>query len=158
MMKKEKRECVVCGKKFTPKTANAKYCSEKCYKKQKAILDKNRKEKSKKIEKPLKKNEKKVAKVETKEVVKLPKKPAVKVEVVKVAEIAKQKEVLVHEGDFVCFVNSTPEHIMKFGMRLVKVALDHIHERENKEGCKCKKTDKKSCKCSKKVAKKTTKK
>lgn len=155
MMKKEKRECVVCGKKFTPKTANAKYCSEKCYKKQKAILDKNRKEKSKKVENPLKKNEKKVAKVETKEVVKLPKKPAVKVNIVKVV---KQKEVLVHEGDFVRFVNFTPERIMKFGMRLVKMALDHIHERENKEGCKSKKTDKKSCKCAKKVAKKTTKK
>lgn len=158
MMKKEKRECVVCGKKFTPKTANAKYCSEKCYKKQKAILDKNRKAKDKKVEKPLKKVDKKVSKVESKEVVKLPKKPAVKVEIVKVAKIAKQKEVLVHEGDSVRFVNFTPESILKFGMRLVKMALDRIHERENKEECKYKKTDKKSCKCAKKTVKKSSKK
>lgn len=157
MMKKEKRECVVCGKKFTPKTANAKYCSEKCYKKQKAILDKNRKAKDKKVEKPLKKADKKVSKVESKEVVKLPKKPTVKVKVVKVKK-SKVKEIFVNKGDVIHFVNFEPERILKFGMRLVNMALDHIHERENKEGCKCKKTDKKSCKCAKKAVKKPSKK
>lgn len=154
MMKKEKRECVVCGKKFTPKTANAKYCSEKCYKKQKAILDKSRKEKSKKIEKPLKKNEKKVAKVETKEVVKLPKKPAVKVKIVNI----KPKEVLIHKGDNVRFVDFPAERILKFGMNLVKMALESMHEVEEKKSCECKDSKKRSCKCAKKVAKKTSKK
>lgn len=42
MKKKETRICAVCGKKFTPKTANAKVCSEKCRKAWKAKLDKNR--------------------------------------------------------------------------------------------------------------------
>ena len=26
------RKCAICGKKFTPKSANAMYCSKKCYK------------------------------------------------------------------------------------------------------------------------------
>lgn len=42
-MKKEMRKCAVCGKKFTPKTANAVTCGEKCYKARKAKLDKARK-------------------------------------------------------------------------------------------------------------------
>lgn len=41
-MKKEVRKCAVCGKKFTPKTANALTCSEKCYKVRRAELDKKR--------------------------------------------------------------------------------------------------------------------
>lgn len=41
-MKKEMRKCAVCGKKFTPKTANAVTCGEKCYKVRKAKLDKVR--------------------------------------------------------------------------------------------------------------------
>lgn len=153
MMKKEKRKCVVCGKKFTPKTANAKYCSEKCYKKQKAILDKSRKEKAK-VNKPLVKCEKKVAKVESKEVVKLPKKPAVKVKVVSV----KPKEVLIHKGDNVHFVDFPAERILKFGMKLVKMALETIHELEEKKSCECKDSKKKPCKCTKKPVKKPTKK
>lgn len=36
----EKRECVICGKKFTPKTANALVCGDKC---RKALKQKNRK-------------------------------------------------------------------------------------------------------------------
>lgn len=154
MMKKEKRECVVCGKKFTPKTANAKYCGEKCYKKQKAILDKSRKEKSKKVVDAPKKVEKKVSKVETKEVVKLPKKPAVKVKVVNI----KPKEVLIHKGDNVRFVDFPAERILNFGMKLVKMALDTMHELEEKKSCECKGSKKKSCKCAKKVAKKPIKK
>lgn len=47
-MKKEMRKCAVCGKKFTPKTANAVTCGEKCYKVRKAKLDKARK--AKKVE------------------------------------------------------------------------------------------------------------
>lgn len=42
MKKKETRICAVCGKKFTPKTANAKVCSEKCRKAWKAKRDKKR--------------------------------------------------------------------------------------------------------------------
>lgn len=153
MMKKEKRECVVCGKKFTPKTANAKYCSEKCYKKQKAILDKTRKGKAK-VNKPLVKSEKMVAKVESKEVVKLPKKPAVKVKVVNI----KPKEVLIHKGDNVRFVDFPAERILKFGMKLVKMALETMHEMEEKKSCECKGSKKKPCKCAKKSIKKPTKK
>ena len=41
--KVEKRKCAVCAKKFTPKTANAKTCSKKCYKTRKSELDKVRK-------------------------------------------------------------------------------------------------------------------
>jgi predicted nucleic acid-binding Zn ribbon protein len=37
------RKCVVCGKKFAPKSANAITCSEKCYKARKATNDKARK-------------------------------------------------------------------------------------------------------------------
>lgn len=154
MMKKEKRECVVCGKKFTPKTANAKYCSTKCYKKQKATLDKSRKEKSKKVVDASKKVEKKVAKVETKEVVKLPKKPAVKVKIVNI----KPKEVLIHKGDNVRFVDFSAERILEFGMGLVKMALEVINEAEAKKSCECKDSKKKSCKCAKKATKKPTKK
>lgn len=36
----EKRECAICGKKFTPKTANALVCGDKC---RKALKQKNRK-------------------------------------------------------------------------------------------------------------------
>lgn len=53
--KVEKRECAVCSKKFTPKTANAKTCSQKCHKVRKAELDKARKanaKKAKEAEKP----------------------------------------------------------------------------------------------------------
>jgi hypothetical protein len=53
--KVEKRECAVCSKKFTPKTANSKTCSQKCYKARKAELDKVRKanvKKSKETNKP----------------------------------------------------------------------------------------------------------
>ena len=46
--KAEKRECAVCSKKFTPKTANSKTCSQKCYKTRKAELDKARKANAKK--------------------------------------------------------------------------------------------------------------
>lgn len=46
--KVEKRECAVCSKKFTPKTANSKTCSQKCYKVRKAELDKARKANAKK--------------------------------------------------------------------------------------------------------------
>jgi predicted nucleic acid-binding Zn ribbon protein len=42
-MNKTMRKCVVCGKKFTPKSANAITCSEKCYKARKAANDKARK-------------------------------------------------------------------------------------------------------------------
>lgn len=42
MKKKETRICAVCGKKFTPKTANAKVCSEECRKAWKAKRDKKR--------------------------------------------------------------------------------------------------------------------
>lgn len=42
MKKKETRVCAVCGKKFTPNTANAKVCSEKCRKAWKAKRDKKR--------------------------------------------------------------------------------------------------------------------
>lgn len=42
MKKKETRVCAVCGKKFTPKTANAKVCSEECRKAWKAKRDKKR--------------------------------------------------------------------------------------------------------------------
>lgn len=56
-MKKEVRKCAVCGKKFTPKTANALVCSDKCYKARKAELDKKRKS-AKKVEKVEKKAEK----------------------------------------------------------------------------------------------------
>lgn len=152
-MKKEKRECVVCGKKFTPKTANSKYCSEKCYKKQKAILDKSRKEKAK-VNKPLVKSKKKAVKVESKEVVKLPKKPDVKVKVVSI----KPKEVLIHKGDIVRFVDFSAERILKFGMKLVKMALESMHEAEEKKSCECKGSKKKSCNGVKKSAKKGTKK
>lgn len=38
--KVEKRECAICGKKFTPKTANALVCGDKC---RKALKQKNRK-------------------------------------------------------------------------------------------------------------------
>jgi hypothetical protein len=46
--KVEKRECAVCSKKFTPKTANAKTCSQKCHKARKAELDKARRANTKK--------------------------------------------------------------------------------------------------------------
>jgi hypothetical protein len=36
------RKCIVCGKKFAPKSANAITCSEKCYKVRKAANDKAR--------------------------------------------------------------------------------------------------------------------
>lgn len=36
----EKRECAICGKKFTPKTANALVCGDKC---RKALKQKSRK-------------------------------------------------------------------------------------------------------------------
>lgn len=42
-MNKTMRKCVVCGKKFAPKSANAITCSEKCYKVRKAASDKARK-------------------------------------------------------------------------------------------------------------------
>jgi predicted nucleic acid-binding Zn ribbon protein len=42
MKKKETRICAVCGKKFTPKVANAKVCSEECRKAWKAKRDKKR--------------------------------------------------------------------------------------------------------------------
>lgn len=42
-MNKTMRKCVVCGKKFAPKSANAITCSEKCYKARKAANDKARK-------------------------------------------------------------------------------------------------------------------
>lgn len=42
-MNKTMRKCVVCGKKFAPKSANAITCSEKCYKTRKAANDKARK-------------------------------------------------------------------------------------------------------------------
>lgn len=145
-MKKEKRECVHCGKKFVPTTHRSKYCSEKCYKKHKAILDKSRREKNKKVAISSVNGEKKVAKTVAKEVVKLPPKPAVKVKVIKIKK-SNPKEVLIHKDDIVRFVDFSPERVMNFGMRLVKMALDRIHERENKE-------DKNSCKCTKKVAKK----
>lgn len=153
MMKKEKRECVVCGKKFTPKTANSKYCGEKCYKKQKAILDKSRKAKAK-VNELLVKSKKKAVKVESKEVVKLPKKPAVKVNVVSI----KPKEVLIHKGDNVRFVDFPAERILNFGMKLVKMALEAMHESEEKKSCECKEPKKKSCKCAKKAVKKSIKK
>lgn len=156
MMKKEKRECAVCGKKFTPKTANSKYCSEKCYKKQKAILDKNRKAKAK-VNEPLVKSKKKAVKIESKEVVNLPKKPAVKVEVIKIKK-SKAKEVLIHRGDNVRFVDFPAERILKFGMKLVKMALESMHEIEEKKSCECKDSKKKSCKCAKKTEKKSVKK
>ena len=38
--KVEKRECVICGKKFTPKTANALVCGDKC---RKVLKQKNKK-------------------------------------------------------------------------------------------------------------------
>lgn len=47
--KVEKRECAVCKKKFTPKTANAKTCSQKCHKARKAELDKARRANAKKV-------------------------------------------------------------------------------------------------------------
>ena len=43
----EARKCVICGKKFTPKTANASVCSEKCRKANKAKHDAARKAKAK---------------------------------------------------------------------------------------------------------------
>lgn len=49
MKKKETRVCAVCKKKFTPKTANAKVCSEKCHKAWKAKRDKNRHSNAKSI-------------------------------------------------------------------------------------------------------------
>jgi len=66
-MKKITRKCAVCGKKFTPKSANAAYCSEKCYKVAKAKKDKARKAKAKKV-----------VKGKAVEKIVLPKKPLVK--------------------------------------------------------------------------------
>lgn len=74
-MNKTMRKCVVCGKKFAPKSANAITCSEKCYKARKAANDKARKA-----------TKKAVVKTEEKpEVKKEAKKPALKKEVKKVS-------------------------------------------------------------------------
>ena len=63
----EARKCVICGKKFTPKTANATVCSEKCRKENKAKRDKARKAKAKSA-----------PKANCVEKITLPKKPVVK--------------------------------------------------------------------------------
>lgn len=84
-MKKEVRKCAVCGKKFTPKSANAAYCSDKCYKVAKAKKDKARKAAKKSAKSGGVKFLEKAAKVKPiikanlKEKVVLPKKPVAKV-------------------------------------------------------------------------------
>lgn len=76
MKKLPMRKCVICGKKFTPKTANAVVCSDKCRKANKRRVEKLRKAKS---EKPkVKKPETDKKKVPLKEKIVLPKKPVAK--------------------------------------------------------------------------------
>jgi predicted nucleic acid-binding Zn ribbon protein len=81
----EMRKCVICGKKFTPKTANASVCGDKCRKALKAKHDKARK--AKKAKKPVKVEGKAVEKIalpkkDVKKPIKkiAPKKPVKKVE------------------------------------------------------------------------------
>lgn len=75
----EMRKCVICGKKFTPKTANASVCGDKCRKALKAKHDKARKAKKpvavkgkavEKIALPKKEAKKPVTKVAQKKTVK----------------------------------------------------------------------------------------
>lgn len=69
------RKCVICGKKFTPKTANASVCSDKCRKANKAKRDKARNA-AKKVAKPVaKKPVAKAVKGKAFEKIVLPKKP-----------------------------------------------------------------------------------
>lgn len=72
------RKCVICGKKFTPKTANASVCSDKCRKENKAKHDKAR-HAAKTVAKPVaKKPVTKAVKGEAVEKIVLPKKPMAK--------------------------------------------------------------------------------
>lgn len=67
MKKLPARKCVICGKKFTPKTANAIACSDKCRKANKRRVEKLREAKVAKT---------KAKKPVLKEKIVLPKKPA----------------------------------------------------------------------------------
>lgn len=69
MKKLPMRKCVICGKKFTPKTANAVVCSDKCRKANKRRVEKLRKAKVAKA---------KAKKPVLKEKIVLPKKPVAK--------------------------------------------------------------------------------
>lgn len=142
------RKCAQCGNKFTPPKSHIKCCSPECSKARKRELDRTRSKA--KAEVKVEKKAKKTSKTVAKEVVKLPPKPAVKVKVVKIKK-QKPTEVLIHKDDIVRFVDFSPERVMKFGMRLVKMALDHIHELEAKGSCDCGKCAKKP---TKKIAKK----
>lgn len=105
-MKKEMRKCAVCGKKFTPKSANAVYCSDKCYKAAKAARDKARKHTKKVAEKPAKK--------------------VVKGKCVAKFNLAAKKPVKivdVHHGDGIRFVDFTPEQIIETAKNIAQHAL-----------------------------------
>lgn len=91
------RKCAVCGKKFTPKTANALVCGDKCYKKRKADLDKKRKcakkadkPVAKKADKPVKAKAKKPLKANAVEKIVLPKKAETKTAKKPVKKLAKK--------------------------------------------------------------------
>ena len=71
------RKCVICGKKFTPKTANASVCSDKCRKALKAKRDKARKAAKKVAKTAPKKPVVKAVKGKAVEKITLPKKPVV---------------------------------------------------------------------------------
>lgn len=109
-MKKEVRKCDVCGKKFTPKSANAAYCSEKCYKVAKAKKDKARKaakKLAKVLPKPAKKSTKKVVKAVCKEKI----------------QVNKSKHfVTVKHGDAIRFENFTPDQIFKTSISIAILA------------------------------------
>lgn len=87
--KDEMRKCVICGKKFAPKTANASVCSDMCRKALKAKHDKARKAAKKVAKVAPKKPVVKAVKGKAVEKIVLPKKPTDKKVVEKKVETKK---------------------------------------------------------------------
>lgn len=143
-MKKEIRKCAVCGKKFTPKVANALTCSKKCYKVRKAVADKARKAK-KPEDLPVSRSVK-----EVKKVAKVEKKPAVKKTVKETIVLPKAKSVVIKKGDNICFDGFGAYDLILLASRLIAHTLENIQKSAEKAACKCKK----EVKPTKKVAKK----
>lgn len=109
-MSKEVRKCAVCGKKFTPKSANAAYCSDKCYKIAKAKRSKSRKA-------AIKDSLKDAKKIASKTVVKPSAKPAVKKPVKKVVKaVCKEKIAIPKNVAKITVKEISPDKMLAFAI------------------------------------------
>jgi len=115
-MKKEVRKCAVHGKKFTPKSANAAYCSEKCYKIAKAKKDKASKD-------AINGSLKDAKKIADKPVVKKQAKKVVKAVCKEKIHVNKPKHIVgVNRGDGIRFIGFTPDQIFQTAIDIAILA------------------------------------